>query len=63
MFKCLLGCLKYQLFHFFLMYIPIVLTVIFGVFMAHYFPDIAMQSIAVFFITVLVVMCFLTRKL
>lgn len=48
MFKCLLGFLKYQLFHFFLMYIPIVLTVIFGVFMAHYFPDIAMQSIAVF---------------
>lgn len=63
MFKCLYRWLKKQLFLFLLTYIPIILTVIFGVFMAHYFPDIAMQLIAVFFITVLVVMCFLTRKL
>ncbi|RLM04533.1 hypothetical protein BIY31_10180 [Gibbsiella quercinecans] len=59
MVKCLRKWLKEQLSFFVWTYIPIILTVIFGVFMAHYFPDIAMQTIAIFFILMLIaVFCF-----
>ncbi len=59
MIKFLRKWLKDQLSFFLWTYIPIILTVIFGIFMAHYFPNIAMQAIGVFFVLILVaVFCF-----
>lgn len=46
--------LKDQLHFFFWTYFPILLTIIFGVFMANYFPDIAMQAVGVFAIVMMV---------
>ncbi|MCW1872878.1 hypothetical protein OMR58_00300 (plasmid) [Erwinia sp. INIA-01] len=53
--------LKNQLLFFLWVYFPIILTVIFGVFMAHFFPHIAMQAIGVFFVLMLVAVFFCSR--
>ena len=59
MLKFLRKWLKEQLGFFLWTYIPIILTVVFGVFMAHYFPDIAMRSIGICFILMLIIVfCF-----
>ncbi len=59
MIKFLSKWLKDQLSFFVWTYTPIILTVIFGIFIAHYFPNIAIQAIGVFFILMLVaVFCF-----
>lgn len=59
MIRFLKKWLKDQLSFFLWTYIPIILTIIFGIFMAHFFPDIAIQAIGVFFVLALVaVFCF-----
>ncbi|MDF7680379.1 hypothetical protein PT300_07165 [Enterobacteriaceae bacterium ESL0689] len=61
MIKFLSKWLKEQLSFFIWTYIPIILAVIFGLFMVHYFPDIAMQAIGVFFILMLVAVFYFSR--
>lgn len=45
---------KQQLSYFFWTYSPLILTIIFGALMAHYFPDIAMQATGLFLILMLI---------
>ncbi|AZP44239.1 hypothetical protein EJP81_21310 [Rahnella aquatilis] len=52
---------KHQLSYFFWTYIPLITTVIFGVFMVSFFPDIAIQSIAAFFLLMLVFVFLFSR--
>ena len=52
---------KHQLSYFFWTYTPLITTVIFGVFMVSFFPDIAIQSIAAFFLLMLVFVFLFSR--
>ncbi len=45
---------KQQLSYFAWTYIPLILTIVFGAFIAHYFPDIAMRAIGLFIILMLI---------
>lgn len=53
--------LREQLSFFVWTYIPIILTVIFGIFMAHYFPDVAMLAIGIFFVLMLTFVFYFSR--
>ncbi len=52
---------KHQQSYFFWTYIPLIITVIFGVFMVSFFPDIAIQSIGAFFLLMLVFVFLFSR--
>lgn len=52
---------KQQVVYFAWSYIPLILTIIFGTFMARYFPSIAMQSTGLFLVLMLI-MVFLFSK-
>ena len=60
MMRFLSKWLKDQLHFFFWTYFPILLTIIFGIFMVNYSPDIAMQAVGVFAIVMLVAVFFLS---
>jgi len=61
MIKFIKKWLKEQMSFFFWTYIPILLTIVFGVFMAHYFPSIAIQAIGLFFILMLIAVFYFSR--
>lgn len=61
MINFLKRCFRYQLSYFFWTYIPLIITVIFGVFMVSFFPDIAIQSIGAFFLLMLVFVFLFSR--
>ncbi|CNI70467.1 Uncharacterised protein [Yersinia pekkanenii] len=61
MIRFLKQWVKSQSQYFFRTYVPIILTFIFAMFMAHYFPDSGLLAIGIFYIVMLILIFFIWR--
>lgn len=54
--------IRYQLSFFFWSYVPLFVVIVFAMVMVTYFPDIAVQATGIFFLAVLVFICWFNYK-